>query len=283
MRKECYYCHSKTKDKLIEKFDFCGDKLDKFSKNVDSFLQHYWHLENPLISMHIQRMAKEILHIDDLYKSEKHFANSMLMATYSKWEETISSSDNPFHTALKLAVIGNIIDYGAHVVPESIEDFIESQLLLPLAVDDAEQLRFLINDAQSVLYLGDNSGEIVFDKLFIETMNHTNVTFAVRELPVINDVTRAEAAYVGMDSVCRVISNGYDAPSTLLDYCSDDFKSVFNKADLIISKGQGNFEGLMNTDKKNICFMLMAKCEPIAEMLGVEKGSMVVKLKQQKR
>ena len=138
------------------------------------------------------------------------------------------------------------------------------------------ELKQAIAKADTVLYLGDNSGEIVFDKLFVETMMHPNLWFAVRGAPVINDVTIDDARYVGMDQVAEVISNGYDAPSTLPEHCSLEFQKLFNQADVIISKGQGNLEGLLEypTDKE-IYFLLMVKCDVIADILGVQKGSFV--------
>jgi len=86
-----------------------------------------------------------------------------------------------------------------------------------------------------------------------------------------------EAKAVGMNKLCKVISNGSDAPSTLLEFCSEKFLKTYKNADIIISKGQGNYEGLMDVTDKTIFFLLMAKCDPIAEMLGVEKGKMVIK------
>ncbi len=137
-------------------------------------------------------------------------------------------------------------------------------------------LRDKINGSEKILYLGDNAGEIVFDKLFIETMQHPDVTFVVRGKPVINDVTFEDVRQTRIDNVCKVISNGYDAPSTLLEFCSEEFLDKFNTADLVISKGQGNFEGLMYTTHPNVFFLLMAKCEPMAELLGVNKGEMII-------
>lgn len=98
----------------------------------------------------------------------------------------------------------------------------------------------------------------------------------VREKPVINDVTLDDAQQVGMDGICTVITNGYDAPSTLLEYCSESFKEAYDEADLIISKGQGNFEGLLERKQPNLYFMLIAKCQPMSEKLGVSNGDMVV-------
>jgi hypothetical protein len=108
-------------------------------------------------------------------------------------------------------------------------------------------------------------------------MQHPRVTFAVRDQPVINDVTRNEARQVEMNKLCKIISNGYDAPSTLLEHCSPGFKRTYEKADLIISKGQGNFEGLMDENRSDLFFLFMAKCQPIAEMVDVERGSMLIK------
>ena len=139
-----------------------------------------------------------------------------------------------------------------------------------------EKLEKEIQKADSILYLGDNAGEIFFDRLFIETMNHPNVCFAVRGMPVINDVTLDDAAQVGMYQVCRVISNGFDAPSTLLEFCSTEFREVYANADLIISKGQGNFEGLMHENHPNTFFMLIAKCNTMANLLKVQKNGLLV-------
>jgi damage-control phosphatase, subfamily I len=277
MRKECYYCHCKTKDSLIEKFAINTDKAEEFSYHVEQFMQHYWHLSNPLIATHLQRIAKEVFNQTDLYEKEKKSANSLLMKKYDYWKANVENSPNPFHQAAKLAAVGNIIDYGAHAVPDDIEHFIEAQLKIPLAIDHLNALEIEVKNAQSILYLGDNAGEVVFDKLFVETMKHPNLTFAVRNEPVINDITMHDAKITGINKLCKVISNGYDAPSTLLEFCSDKFKKAFKDADLIISKGQGNFEGLMDITNKTIFFLLMAKCDPIAEMLGVEKGKMVIK------
>ena len=144
------------------------------------------------------------------------------------------------------------------------------------AIDDSLLLKNKINESKTILFLGDNAGEIVMDKLFLETIKHPNVYYAVKGNPVMNDATIKDARYVGIDKVVKVISNGYDAPSTILDKCSDEFMDIYDKADLIISKGQGNLEGLLNTHNKKIFFLLMIKCDVIGNYLGVKKGDFVV-------
>lgn len=143
------------------------------------------------------------------------------------------------------------------------------------AINHVVNLKQRLKEAETVLYLGDNAGEIVFDKLFIETINHPNLWYAVRGAPVINDTTIDDAFYVQMDDVAHITVNGYDAPSTILDRCSAAFQDLFEKVDLVISKGQGNLEGLIEVEKSALFFLLMVKCDVIADVLGVDKGGFV--------
>jgi uncharacterized protein with ATP-grasp and redox domains len=276
MRHECYFCHIKTVEQLIRKFRPDEGVAENFIFSVNEWLSNNRETENPKLATEIHRIARLHLGNTDLYAEEKLMANEILLNEYSYWEAVVRQSGNPFFTAAKLSVIGNIIDYGAHSVNDGISDQIESFFKKDLKVDMSAELNKGISRAASVLYLGDNCGEIVFDKLLIQTMKHPNVTFVVRGKPVINDVTIEDANQVGMDEVCRVISNGADAPSTLLDLSSDEFMEAYDRADLIISKGQGNFEGLMQSGHPNIFFLLIAKCNPIAGLLGVNKNDMVV-------
>ena len=224
----------------------------------------------------IQRLAKKHLDNVNLYHDEKVEANNLLLNQYTQWKKLVNESKDSFSTAVKLAVIGNIIDYGAHSVGDNISDQIESFLQKDLKINMTEKLQSEIKKAKRILYLGDNCGEIVFDKLLIETIDHPNIIFAVRGMPVINDATLLDACQVGMDKVCKVISNGADAPSTLMELSSPEFIKEYQRADLIISKGQGNFEGLMKDNHPNIFFLLIAKCDPIANLLNVNRNDMVV-------
>jgi uncharacterized protein with ATP-grasp and redox domains len=275
MRHECYFCHIKTLSKLIEKYKPERKKADLFTNAISELLYKKKDLYNPLLATDIHRLAKKILGHSDLYEEEKVRANKILLGRYEYWEGMVKKSSNPLFKAAKLAVAGNIIDYGAHTVPEDIENQIRTLLYLDLEIDETDELIEKIGMAESILYLGDNAGEIVFDKLFIETMNHQNITYTVRGKAVINDVTFEDVKQTGLDKICKVISNGNDAPSTIMEYCSEEFKQEFNKADLVISKGQGNFEGLLNSEHDNLFFLLMAKCRPMAELLGVREGDMV--------
>jgi uncharacterized protein with ATP-grasp and redox domains len=276
MRHECHSCHIKTIEKLIMKFKPDAETEEKLRASIHKLLTDNSELGNPELATQIHRIAKKYLDNTNLYAEEKLQANEALLNSYSDWESLVNESDNPFFTAVKLAVIGNIIDYGAHSVSTNIRQQIDSFLDKELTINMTEKLRCEIEKAERILYLGDNCGEIVFDKLLIQTINHPNITFAVRGKPVINDATLEDVHQVGIDKLCKVISNGTDAPSTLLELSSSEFVKEYQNADLIISKGQGNFEGLMDKNHENTFFMLIAKCEPIANLLNVNENDMVV-------
>ncbi len=278
MKQECYFCHTKTVEKLINKFNPPPEVSEDFLRTINKLFSEEWNTSNPHLTTRIHRLAKSKLNVADLYKEEKFNANKMLLDHYDFWKSLVAGSGNPFQTAAKLAVIGNVIDYGAHSLNgEDIVSQIKGMTSNTLAVDETKELFNRLQKAGSVLYIGDNAGEIVFDKLFIETIAHPNITFAVRGYPVINDITLDDVKQTGIDKLCKVITNGYDAPSTLLDHCSREFIETYNNADVVIAKGQGNFEGLMEEKRDGLFFLLMAKCNPIAGMLGVKKGDMLVK------
>lgn len=276
MRSDCYFCHIKTVQNLISKFKPSETVAEDFIFSVHEILGDNRDMINPRLATDIHRIAKDKLHVKDLYLSEKKQANSVLLSDYDYWRNYIDTSGNPFGTAVKLAVAGNIIDYGAHSVQDDIKAQVAELLLSDLKIDKTQELKKAIDEADSVLYLGDNAGEIFFDRLLLETMQHPNVTFVTRGAPVINDITIEDATFVGIDKICPVISNGFDAPSTIVEFCSDEFIAAYNEASLIIAKGQGNFEGLMNENHPNTFFLLMAKCDPMAALIGCAKNDKIV-------
>jgi len=228
----------------------------------------------PELGRGMHRVIREAMENSDPYAEIKKFYNSEMLKHYPKFKKLVAESNNPFETALRLAIAGNIIDLGPNHAFEIIPT-IQRVLSSKFAINNSEQLQHDLNKAKSVLYLADNAGEIVLDRLFLETIQHPNVTFAVRGKPIINDVTLEDARSVGIDRLAQVISNGDDAPGTLLASTSPEFQKIFNEADLIISKGQGNLEGLVGSHRP-IYFLLMIKCERVGQLLGVKKDDFVV-------
>lgn len=181
-------------------------------------------------------------------------------------------------TAAKAAIAGNVIDLGAvrsgdlneSVLFEALRSAIDE----PLA-GGGDGFGRAVLEARSILYLADNAGEIAFDRLLIERLPEGRVTVAVRGAPILNDATRNDAAAVGLHEIAGIVDNGSDAPGTLLEDCRPEFRRVFEAADLVIAKGQGNYETLSD-EPGNIYFLFKAKCPVIAEHAGVPLGSHVL-------
>lgn len=233
--------------------------------------------QSPLkVNRDLHSMVRKITGNADPYKPLKDKYNNKALNYSAKYEEVVKKSDNPFKTALKLAIAGNIIDFGpAHKF--SVEETIERVLNSKFKNDDSDKLFKEVQKAEKILYLLDNTGEIVFDGIFLNALNHPGITLAVRHSPILNDATLEDIEFMGLDKKYNVITNGDNAPGTLLSHVSEEFLEIFNSADLIISKGQGNYEGLSAVKDKNIFFLLMAKCGIIADDLGVKLGDSVIK------
>lgn len=273
----CYYCFAESFRKLIEKENLPIEQRNAFTREMAAL---YSSLGDQLSTTDFSRTLHHLLRSYtsnlDPYKEAKKWSNDLVLSMYPSLRERVLLSQNPFNTALRLSIAGNVLDYAIGDTFD-LDGNIEKVLSTHFAIDDGQALKLAISKAETVLYLGDNAGEIVFDKLFIETIMHPNLYYAVRGAPVINDVTLDDAQYVGIQEVADVISNGYDAPTTDLNHVSPDFLHMFNKADVIISKGQGNLEGLLGKTDKPVFFLLMVKCDKIAQELGVKRGSFVVK------
>ena len=229
----------------------------------------------PQLGREMHRVIRQVLQNPDPYYDIKQKFNRLMLDYYPDLKKLVDEADNPFQMALRLAIAGNVIDYGPNK-PFDIHKTLDQAKSIFLAIDDSQSLQASISQAKTLLYLGDNAGEIVMDRIFLETIQHPNVYFAVRGAPIINDALLEDAKLVGIDKIAHLITNGDDAPGTILESTSAEFKDIFDRADLIISKGQGNYEGLNGTGEK-IYFILMTKCDHVANHLGVKKGDYVVK------
>lgn len=228
----------------------------------------------PEIASTIYKAVEEVLGNGDPFKAVKEKSNKLALALYPRMKRLIHDSYDPLLTALRVAVAGNVIDYAVGR-PFDLEKEIEEVLHKQFRVFDYVEFAGDLFHVNLILYLADNAGEIVFDKLLIETLSR-NVVVAVRDKPIINDATLEDARQSGLDKITRVISSGCHAPGTVLKFCSKEFMDIYNDADLIISKGQGNFEAPHDTEKK-IFFLFKAKCPVVARDIGCEVGDIVFK------
>jgi len=233
-----------------------------------------YHIPPPAFGREMHRMIRRLVNDPDPYRSIKKNSNKRMLEMQQAFEEMVLTAKDPFDMALRLAIAANVIDFGLEHrldLMETLNRAVHAQF----AVDDSHSLRADVHAARTVLYIGDNCGEIVLDKLFLKTIRHPNVYFVVRGSPIINDATMADAALVKMEEVAKVITTGDDAPGVVWETASDEFKRRWDQADVIIAKGQGNLEGLMEISQ-NIYFLLITKCDVIARHIGVTVGDFVV-------
>lgn len=231
----------------------------------------------PAMAQKVHRIVRELSGVADPYLAVKDKYNRLAMELYVDLKQTVAGSADPFETAVRLAIAGNIIDFGVNsTVDESeVEQTIACSLTDPLDTDALQELKEAVAAAERILYLGDNAGEIVFDRLLVEQMPLEKVTFVVRGSPILNDALMADAKAAGLTDLVEVIDNGSDAPGTILEACPKAFQRRFKRADLILAKGQGNFETL-NASDKDIFFLLRPKCSVLAQHLNCELGRLVL-------
>lgn len=237
----------------------------------------------PKMALKIFEIIREFTGDVDLYAEVKNNSNRYILNMEDDLRNIIRSSSDKFLTGLHLAIAGNIIDFGAKhdFSDELIHREIDDALKIKLNDQKVSRFKKAISRGETILYLGDNAGEIVFDKLFIEQLPCEKIIFAVRGEHIINDILLADAQLVGLDKIVSVVSNGSRAPGTIIEDCSDRFKKIYNDADLVISKGQGNFESLSDSQKE-IVFLLKIKCKTVAESLNGKVGDFVISINNQK-
>ena len=230
----------------------------------------------PLFGQKIHRRLRELTRVDDPYRAVKDRFNRMVMNMLPEWETRIKSSSDPLALAVRLAIAGNVIDLGVNgnLKEDDVLQVIE-QTLEESFHGDLEEFRMAVNKASRILYLADNAGEIVFDRLLIEHLPLERTRLVVRGSPIINDATILDAETCGIHRLVEVMDNGSDAPGTVLDDCSPGFLRCFREADLIIAKGQGNYETLSDEDA-DIFFLFKVKCPVIGSDVGLQMGTHVL-------
>jgi damage-control phosphatase, subfamily I len=235
-------------------------------------------LSPPEIGQVVHRIIREQMNDPDPYLKLKDQSTQRALEICDQIQQRITESKNPFETAVRFAIAGNIMDFGMKTVWDEahiMASFKKAQQQ-PLDTDQVDDLYKSVAQAKTVLVLGDNAGEAVFDRLLIENFpGDAEVIYAVKGSPVINDVTEHDAIAAGLDKVATILPNGADIQGTALKQCSEQFLACFNDADVVIAKGQGNFETL-NTNSRKIYFLLQVKCAVIAEHYNYGLGDWLV-------
>jgi len=245
--------------------------LDKLSQMIPDFSLEQ---KPPEMGKDIYALVRDVTGNPDPFKEIKYRFNKIALNLYPNLKKKVKESKDPLLTAIRLSIAGNVIDYGT---PNSfnVDDEIDDILKKDFAVFDYEKFKNALANTSQILYLADNAGEVVFDKILIEELNK-EIIYVVRDKPIINDALIEDALFCGMDKIAKVISSGSDAPGTILEYCSKDFLDIYKNSKLIISKGQGNFEAL-SEETKPLFFLFKAKCYCSAKDVGCNIGDIILK------
>lgn len=227
----------------------------------------------PEIALHVYKAIRKSSGVQDPFKRIKDKYISLALSLYPELKKIVDNSEDPLLSAIRVAIAGNIIDFGVGSEFD-VEETLKETMVAQFAVLDYELFKEALVKAKTILYIGDNAGETVFDRVLIEQMEG-DVIFAVREEPVINDALIEDAERSGIGEVARIISSGSDAPGTILTRCNREFLTLFQNADLVIAKGQGNYETLSEVSRE-IYFLIKAKCPVIARDIGVKEQSIVL-------
>lgn len=227
----------------------------------------------PIIAQRIHRQLRRLAGVDDPYRPAKDRFTLLALGMLPGLAAKVRAAADALACALRLAIAGNVIDLGVNgdLTDEEVARAVDDAIDEPLH-GDVEGFRQAAAAARDILYLTDNAGEIVFDRLLIEQLRPGRVTAVVRGGPVLNDATMADARAAGLCDMVETIDNGSDAPGTILTDCSDEFRERFAAADMIIAKGQGNFETLSD-EPANVYFLFRAKCPVIADLVGLPVGT----------
>lgn len=275
---ECLPCFFRQVKRTLAYAGVNGDKGKEITRVAERIIEAESLDQAPArISTHLHRLIRERSGTDP-YKSVKSAYNRIALDLLPEVRNRVLRDKDPLAGAVRAAIAGNIIDFGIY---ESVDlaQSLEESFLMPFSMTDYPVFADAVAKASSVLYLCDNAGEIVFDRVLIETLQERGktVTVAVKGIPVINDATREDALEAGLEnSAVRLIDNGNDGIGTLLEMCSPDFLEVYRAADLIVSKGQANYETLVNEGDGRTFFLFKVKCPVVAAALNRNNGDIML-------
>ena len=261
----------------------CDDEMLKLEimNDIFNFLSDNFSKENGA-----NRTASIMHHIiknktgcEDAYYNEKIKGNELALKYLPKVKDILKEQDN-LENRVKISIIGNMLDLAAFALDEDIEAYINESLENDLVIKDIEEFEKSLKKHEKVLYLVDNTGEIVFDKILLDKIKEyeLDITIAVKSEPILNDACMSEAIEVGLNEFGEIVETGCGTIGYVDSEISDKFREIFNAHEFIISKGMGNYEGFTEIDlsSKDIYFLLCAKCNPVARDIGINLKEMVL-------
>ncbi|MCF6340381.1 MAG: ARMT1-like domain-containing protein [Sulfurimonas sp.] len=279
---ECVSCIINQSAKVADAINANSDLKEKLISHVELLSKQFSYDKTPpeIASYVYEDMAK-IANKVDLYDKIKIASTKKALSFVPLLKDKLFTSSDKLLTATKIAVAGNVIDLAA-AIEFDLQEELEKIFDTDFAYNNFDVLRERLESSKTVLLIGDNVGEHIFDYMFINTLKelypNINYSYMVRGNPIINDVTMKEAREVGFDKICELVDSGVNTPGFTYNRANDYSKKLFDEVDLVISKGMGNYECLSSSHRKNICFLLKVKCDVVAASLNKQVGDIVCKM-----
>lgn len=280
--KECIGCIINQSTKVANAIKASQALTKKLNEHVENLSTHFsFESTPPQIASYVYADMAKIAKKDDLYDELKIQSTKKALSFVPFLKQKLNNTQDKLLMATKIAVAGNVIDLAAQVEFD-LKNELDKIFDMPFADDDFKLLQERLLDAKSVVLLGDNVGEHIFDKIFLETLlklyPNIKLYYMVRGTPIINDVTIKEAKEAKIDAICDIVDSGVDTPGFDYNRANKYAKELFDLADVIISKGMGNYESLSPSHRSNICFLLKVKCAVVARSLKKEIGDIICKI-----
>ena len=279
---ECVGCIINQSVKVANAINASKSLSEELKSTVEDMSKGFSYLDTPpQIAADVYEKMSVIANKSDLYDEVKKLSTQKALSFVPNLEKKLQTSEDIFLTSIKIAVAGNVIDLAA-AVEFDLENELEHIFDTNFAHDDVEKLKDILTTSKKVVVLGDNVGEHIFDYMFIKVLRELypeiKFYYFVRGTPIINDVTLKEANEIGFDKVCEVVDSGVNTPGFDYIRATKYAKELFDSADVVISKGMGNYESLSPSHRKKICFLLKVKCLVVASSLNKELGDIICKV-----
>lgn len=276
---DCVHCYLRQAVTCMEMANLGEDKQHEILYKIMDYVKTFDRNRTPCYNSSLAILKTyNLMNIDDPYKKAKKLSNDLALKLYPRLEKILAVSEDTLFDALKISVAGNIIDLGVNR-NFNIEESLNHAVNTGFSLNDYKLFIQKLKNVGEILIIGDNSGEIVFDKILVEQLvcMGKKVTYAVNESPILNDATMDDARYVGMDKIAKIVTNGSNFLGTSLEKVSSQFVHLIEKSNLIISKGQANYESLEHTKiiKNKTFFLLKIKCDGVGKSAGAKFSDVV--------
>jgi uncharacterized protein with ATP-grasp and redox domains len=273
-REECITCLLNFCERTLNHCEMDEGDRQKLLDEIAAKLENIsLKLSPAAIADYATGIIRERVGIEDLYKGDKSEQNTKALAVYPQLKEMVDQAKDRLKTAFLIAATGNIIDLGAHA-DFNVEGILRDFSTISFAKDDFEVFRDQLNRSKTLLFIADNCGEIIFDRVMLEELRDIRKIVAVKTIPFINDVTIGDVYGTGIEDTAEIIETGTCNLDFSCPTINVDFLALFKSADVVISKGHANFEAL-HGKRKDVFFLLRAKCDVVAAVIGVDKGDFI--------